>query len=103
MIKKHFAFICRQIKNTCSRRIGRILGTAYFSFFFSTYLTIPAYANYIDPATTAMLVQIFAGIFITLGVMFGVFRRKIILCFKNLSIKYMQRKIEKQRKGKDSG
>jgi len=36
---------------------------------------------YIDPATTAMLTQIIAGVFITLGVVFGVFRRKIIMFF----------------------
>lgn len=51
---------------------------------------------YIDPATTAMLTQIFAGIFITLGVVFGIFRRKIIMFFKNLSVKMTKRKIEKQ-------
>ena len=51
---------------------------------------------YIDPATTAMLTQIIAGAFITLGVVFGVFRRKIIMYFKNLSINRTKRKIEKE-------
>jgi hypothetical protein len=51
---------------------------------------------YIDPATTAMLTQIIAGVFITLGVVFGVFRRKIILFFKNISVNRTKRKIEKQ-------
>ena len=51
---------------------------------------------YIDPATTAMLTQIIAGVFITLGVMAGVFRRKIILFFKNMSVNRTKRKIEKQ-------
>jgi len=58
-------------------------------------LTTPASA-YIDPATTAMLTQIIAGVFITLGVVFGVFRRKIILFFKNMNVNRTKRKIEKQ-------
>ena len=59
------------------------------------YLTTPASA-YVDPATTAMLTQIIAGVFITLGVFFGVFRRKIVLFFKNMSVNRTKRKIEKQ-------
>jgi len=59
------------------------------------FFTVPASA-YIDPATTAMLTQIIAGLFITLGVVFGVFRRKIILFFKNASVNRTKRKIEKQ-------
>ena len=51
---------------------------------------------YIDPATTAMLTQIIAGVFITLGVVFGVFRRKIIMYFKNISVNRTKRKIEKE-------
>jgi len=75
--------------------IMQVFGTAYFLYFFSILLTTTAYA-YIDPATTAMLAQIVAGVFITLGVVFGVFRRKIIMVFKNLSVKRTKRKIEKQ-------
>jgi len=51
---------------------------------------------YIDPATTAMLTQIIAGVFITLGVVFGVFRRKIILFFKNMSVNRTKKKIERE-------
>ena len=75
--------------------IYRIAGTSYFLIFFCMYFTLPVSA-YIDPATTAMLTQIIAGIFITLGVVFGVFRRKIILFFKNMSVNRAKRKIEKQ-------
>jgi len=75
--------------------VYRLIGTAYFLFFICMYLTMPA-AAYIDPATTAMLTQIIAGVFITLGVVFGVFRRKIIMFFKNMSINRTKRKIEKQ-------
>jgi len=77
------------------RIFNKIAATAYFIFFIFTFLTIPASA-YIDPATTAMLTQIIAGVFITLGVVFGVFRRKIILFFKNKSVNRTKRKIEKQ-------
>ena len=69
--------------------------TAYLLFFICLYLTTPASA-YIDPATTAMLTQIVAGVFITLGVVFGVFRRKIIMFFKNMSVNRTKKKIEKQ-------
>jgi len=83
------------MKMNKSNAIQKLIGTLYFLFFFSMLLTTPALA-YIDPATTAMLTQIVAGVFITLGVVFGVFRRKIIMFFQNMSVKRTQRKIEKQ-------
>ncbi|MCL2424846.1 MAG: hypothetical protein FWD05_00760 [Oscillospiraceae bacterium] len=83
------------MKKNKSTAILKAIGTMYFLFFFSMLLTTPALA-YIDPATTAMLTQIIAGVFITLGVVFGVFRRKIILFFKNMGVKRTQRKIERQ-------
>jgi len=73
----------------------RILVTGYFIVGFSLLLSGTASA-YIDPAMTAMLTQIIAGVFITLGVVFGVFRRKIILYFKNMKINRTKRKLEKQ-------
>jgi len=75
--------------------VKKLTATVYFLFFLSMFLTTPASA-YIDPATTAMLTQIIAGVFITLGVVFGVFRRKIIMFFKNISVNRTKRKIEKQ-------
>ena len=75
--------------------ILRFFGTLYFLFWFGAWFTIPAYA-YIDPATTAMVTQIVAGIFISAGVLFGVFRRKVIMFFKNLGVKRTQRKIERE-------
>jgi hypothetical protein len=75
----------------------KLLYFTYFLFFVGVFLTDSALA-YIDPATTAMLTQIIAGVFITLGVTFGVFRRRIFMFFKNLSVKRMQRKIERQSK-----
>ena len=76
-------------------KLRKIAGTIYFLLFICMFFTMPASA-YIDPATTAMLTQIIAGVFITLGVVFGVFRRKIILFFKNMSVNRTKRKIEKQ-------
>ena len=71
---------------------------AVFVFFFTgvTFLLTTEASAYIDPATTAMLTQIIAGVFITLGVVFGMFRRRIIMFFKNLSISKAKRKIEKE-------
>jgi len=82
-------------KKSIFRAVRRVFATLYFLFFFSLLFTTTASA-YIDPATLAMLTQIFAGIFITLGVVFGVFRSKITLFFSNLRIKMKQRKIERQ-------
>jgi hypothetical protein len=74
--------------------LSRVFKTAYFVLFFVIYITIPVYA-YIDPATTAMLTQIVAGIFISVGLAFAMFRRKIILFFQNIKVKRIQQKIEK--------
>ena len=75
--------------------LNKIVTTVYFLVFVCMFFTMHVSA-YIDPATTAMLTQIIAGVFITLGVVFGVFRRKIIMFFKNASVSRAKRKIEKQ-------
>jgi len=46
---------------------------------------------YIDPASTALIWQILAGIFISLGVVFGVFWRKISTFFKSIWIKLFRK------------
>ena len=74
---------------------GKIGAFMYFFTVITLLLTTTASA-YIDPATTAMLTQIIAGVFITLGVVLGVFRRKILLFFKNMSVNLTRRKIERQ-------
>ena len=56
-----------------------------------THAAVP----YEDPATTAMLVQILSGVVISAGVAFGIFRRKIMMFFKKLKVKSIQRKIER--------
>jgi hypothetical protein len=63
----------------------------------SLLLAVPSYA-YVDPATTAMITQIAAGIFISAGVAFGVFRRKIVMFFKNRKVRRIGKKIEKESK-----
>ena len=83
------------MKNRKPKTLRRLLVTLYFIFWLNIYFTLPASA-YIDPATTAMITQIVAGIFISAGVLFGVFRRKVILFFKNISVKRTQRKIERR-------
>ena len=82
------------------KRLWKIPATIYFAFFITVLCTVTASA-YIDPATTAMLTQIIAGIAITLGVTFGIFRRKIFMFFKNLSVKRTANKIQRDNeKGK---
>jgi len=88
------------MKKSKSNILSKVVGTLYFLFFFNMLFTTQALA-YIDPATTAMLTQIVAGVFITLGVVFGVFRRKIVMFFKDMSVKRTQRKIEKQAEKQD--
>ena len=46
---------------------------------------------YIDPASTALIWQVLAGIFISLGVVFGVFWRKISTFFKSLWVKLFRK------------
>jgi len=77
--------------------------TFVFTFLGVSILLTTTASAYIDPATTAMLTQINAGVFITLGVVFGVFRRKIILFFKNMSVNRTKKKIEKQAAKKGTG
>ena len=52
--------------------------------------------GYIDPASTALIWQILAGIFISLGVVLGVFWRKVTTFFKSVWVKLFRKK-----KGKD--
>jgi hypothetical protein len=83
------------VNKKISKTISRSIGVVCFGVFLNIYFIIPVHA-YIDPATTAMLTQIVAGIFISIGVAFGIFRKRIFLFFKNIGIKRLQRKIEKQ-------
>ena len=71
------------------------IGTFAFTFTGVVMLLTTTASAYIDPATTAMLTQIIAGVFITLGVVFGVFRRKIMMFFKNISVNRTKKKIER--------
>jgi len=81
--------------------LGKIASYIFTLIGVSMLLTTTASA-YIDPATTAMLTQIVAGVFITLGVIAGVYRRKISMFFKNKSVNRTKRKIEKEaEKAKD--
>ena len=77
------------------KKISNVLTLAYFSFWLGIFSTLDAHA-YIDPTTTAMLTQIVAGIFISLGLVLGIFRRKIMMFFKNLKVKALQKKIAKE-------
>ena len=51
---------------------------------------------YIDPAATSYLIQIVAGLFITAGVVFGIFWKKIRLFFRGLRLKMLERKLTQQ-------
>jgi hypothetical protein len=72
---------------------GRILACLYFSFWLTELFPLKAYA-YIDPSTTAMLTQIIAGVFISLGFLFGIFRKKIILFFQKIYFGIMKKSLK---------
>jgi len=59
---------------------------------------MPYTLAYIDPTTTAMLTQIIAGIFISLGLALGVFRQKVTMLFRNLKIMASRKKSGKENK-----
>jgi len=47
--------------------------------------------NYVDPATTALIWQITAGVFISLAVVFAIWWRKITTFFKSIWVKIFRR------------
>ena len=73
------------------------IAIAYFTFFVQLATSTTLHA-YIDPATTSMVVQIVAGVLISLGFAIGLFRRKIAMFFKNLKVKTEAKKIERKNK-----
>jgi hypothetical protein len=83
-----------------SRNASHGLYTVYSGLTFGVEATVPV-RNYVDPATTAMVTQIVAGIVISIGVALGLFWRKILLFFQNAKIKRLQKRIEKQNSKED--
>jgi DUF1365 family protein len=51
---------------------------------------------YIDPAATSYIVQIIAGVVITLGVVIGIFWKKIKLFFRDMKIRRTEKKLSKE-------
>ena len=74
---------------------GNFLRSAYFFFWTTMFLSSEAHA-YIDPTTTAMLTQIVAGIFISLGLALGIFRRKIVIFFKQIYVILFNKKVARE-------
>lgn len=81
------------------KKAKKVWPVLFFAVLFCIVFSMNASA-YIDPGTTAMLTQIVAGVIISLGVVFGILRTKIIMFFKNLKVKFMQKKLEKDNQGK---
>ncbi|MCL1903603.1 MAG: hypothetical protein FWF94_04215 [Oscillospiraceae bacterium] len=79
------------------KKIGTAARYTYFMLL-ASLLFINTASAYIDPTTSALLIQIVAGVFITLGVVFGLLRHKIIMFFKGLKVKSLQKQIEKSDK-----
>lgn len=64
-------------------------------------LSTTAFA-YIDPAAGSYIVQIIAGVVIALGITIGLFFKKIRLFFRNLKLKSIENKLNKQSEKKNS-
>lgn len=80
--------------------IHKFAAIIYFTCCFAAFFQIKASA-YIDPGTTMMITQLVAGAFISLGVVFGIWRRKIIGFFKKTGDNRRVQKEEKPREKKD--
>ncbi len=70
----------------------KTLAIAYFTLAAMMMLTFSAQA-YIDPAATSYIIQVVAGIVITVGVALGVFWKKIQVFFRNLKMKTLEKKL----------
>jgi len=57
---------------------------------------------YIDPATSAYIVQIVAGVVISCGVVLGIFRTRISMAFKKRKIARLEKKITREAAQKQS-
>lgn len=56
---------------------------------------------YIDPAATSYIIQVIAGIVISLGVVVGVYWKKIRLFFRDKKIARTEKKLREQSEKKD--
>jgi hypothetical protein len=68
------------------KTLRNLLGKAYYIFFMMLLFSAPAYA-YLDPGTVTYVVSMIAGLFIAGGAALAIFRRKIVLFFRNLGKK----------------
>lgn len=57
---------------------------------------------YIDPATTALIWQILAGFFITMGVVLGIWWTKISTFFASVWVKIFGKKKKKKSEGSEA-
>lgn len=65
---------------------GKIIGKLYFGAAIAAFFTTAAFA-YLDPGTLTYVVSMIAGLVIAGGAALAIFRRKIVLFFRNLGKK----------------
>ncbi len=63
-----------------------LIRRSYYTFFMLLLFLAPAFA-YLDPGTVSYVVSMVAGLFIAGGAALAIFRRKIVLFFRNLGKK----------------
>jgi hypothetical protein len=80
------------------KTVKKLLGKAYYVFFMMLLLSAPAFA-YLDPGTVTYVVSMIAGLFIAGGAALAIFRRKIVLFFRNLGKKDAKKDVPEEKSG----
>jgi hypothetical protein len=80
------------------KTVKKLLGKAYYVFFMMLLLSAPAFA-YLDPGTVTYVVSMIAGLFIAGGAALAIFRRKIVLFFRNLGKKDAKKDVPEEKAG----
>ena len=66
--------------------IKKLFGKGYFALCLAVLFSVQAFA-YLDPGTLTYVISMVAGLFIAGGAAIAIFRRKIVLFFRNLGKK----------------
>jgi hypothetical protein len=80
------------------KTVKKLLGKGYYVFFMMLLFSLTAFA-YLDPGTVTYVVSMIAGLFIAGGAALAIFRRKIVLFFRNLGKKSPKQDVPEEKGG----
>jgi hypothetical protein len=80
------------------KTVKKLLGKGYYVFFMMLLFSLTAFA-YLDPGTVTYVVSMIAGLFIAGGAALAIFRRKIVLFFRNLGKKNTKQDVPEEKGG----